>query len=103
MKKVMMFLMAGVVALAFTATVQAGSGEKISGEVTKVDGEFVEIKDAEGGSQKFHMDKTTKIMGELKVGALVEVENHDGHAMSVTAAAPAKDAAMGKMDAPERD
>jgi hypothetical protein len=33
------------------------------------------------------MDKTTKITGELKAGAKVEVENHDGHAMSVTVAA----------------
>ncbi len=97
MKKIMMFVMAGVVALSFAAVGQAGSSEKIKGEVTKVDGDFVELKDDKGASQKFHMDKTTKIMGELKVGAMVEVEDHDGHAMSVTAA-PAKDAAMGKME-----
>jgi len=97
MKKTVMFLMAGVVVLSFIATGYAGTGEKVSGEVVKVDGDFVELKDAKGGSQKFHMDKTTKIMGELKVGAMVEVEQHDGHAMSVTAA-QAKDAGMDKMD-----
>ena len=91
MKKLAMFLVAGIAAFAFA--VSAGAGEmaekastpKAKGEVVKADGEFVEIKTADGKTAKFHMDKTTKITGELKVGAMVEIEGASGHAMSVTA------------------
>ena len=99
MKKIGMFLMAGVMAFAFAANASAGemgekaSAPKVSGEVVKADGEFVEVKTADGKTQKFHMDKTTKIMGELKAGAVVEIEGAGGHAMSVTAAATERAAA----------
>jgi len=93
MKKIAMFLVAGVAVVAFAMSAGAGemaeksSAAKVSGEVMKADGEFVEIKTADGKMQKFHMDKTTKIMGELKPGAMAEIEGTDGHAISVTASA----------------
>ena len=91
MKKMALFLVAGIAAFAFAVGAGAGdmpsegSTPKVKGEVVKADGEFVEIKTAEGKTQKFHMDKTTKITGELKPGATVEIEGASGHAMSVTA------------------
>jgi hypothetical protein len=91
MKKWGMFLLAAVVALTFSVSAHAMkemAGAKVSGEVTAVDGEFVSVKNEKGETQKFHMDKTTKITGELKVGAKAEVEEHDGHAMSVMVAKP---------------
>jgi len=101
MKKMAMFLVAGMVAFAFA--VSAGAGEmaeksstpKVSGEVVKADGEFVEIKTADGKMAKFHMDKTTKIIGELKPGATVEIEGANGHAMSVMAHAAEKEKVAG--------
>jgi len=104
MKTFAMFLMAGMVAFAFAVSANAGemaeksSAAKVHGEVVKADGEFVEVKTNNGKTHKFHMDKTTKIMGELKPGAMVEIEDASGHAVSVTASAAADDAAAAHKD-----
>jgi len=96
MKKMAMFLVVGIVAFAFAVSANAGemagksSAAKVVGEMVKQDGDFVEIKTGEGKMQKFHMDKTTTITGELKPGAMLEIEGHDGHAMSVVVHAAEK-------------
>jgi len=85
-KKILM-LLAGVVTL-LAVSMPIGAMEMkegvVMGKVIKADGEFVTIKTAEGETKTFHMDKTTKITGELKAGAHVSIEDAKGHAMSVS-------------------
>lgn len=87
MKKIMMFLVAAMVALSFATVSFAGGGHKITGEVVKAEGEFVEVKDDKGKTHKLHVDKkSTKQTGEIKAGAKVEAQADDsGHATSITA------------------
>lgn len=87
MKKIMMFLVAAMVAISFSTISFAGGTHKISGEVVKAEGEFVEVKDDKGKTHKLHVDKKmTKQTGEIKAGAKVEAESDEkGHATSITA------------------
>ncbi len=90
MRRMVTFLFALVVALAFSVGANAMEkmqGAKVSGEVVSDDGEFIEIKTAAGEMKKYHKDKTTKMTGMVKAGAQVEIEAHESHAMSVTVAA----------------
>lgn len=87
MKRIMMFFAAALVAVSF-ATVSFASGtHKVTGEVVKAEGEFVEVKDDKGKTHKLHVDKKmTKQTGDIKAGAKVEAEMDDkGHATSITA------------------
>jgi hypothetical protein len=60
----------------------------LSGEVTKIDDKasVYMIKDAKGKEHKVHFDKTTVVTGEIKVGAMVEVDAAKGHAKSIKVA-----------------
>ncbi len=57
----------------------------LSGEIVKISGEMVDVKDAEGNVRSIHVDpKSTKKSGELKVGAKVSADvNKMGHANSI--------------------
>ncbi len=88
MKKVFMFFVAAVVAIniASFALAKEKGPHKVSGEVVKAEGEFVEVKDAKGKVHKFHVATSTKKSGEIKMGAMVEAEaDESGHALAITA------------------
>lgn len=77
-------LLLAVVASSFIWSGAALAGEmgNVSGEVTKVDGEMVTIKMADGSSKSVHVDpKGTKKEGDIKVGAHVSADvASSGHA-----------------------
>ncbi len=79
-------LVAVFVAFCFVfAFVTIGLAGEIKGEITKISGETVEVKDSAGKSHSIHVDPTgTKKTGELKVGAKVTADVNDkGHANSI--------------------
>lgn len=85
MKKLIMFFVAAMVAFSFATTTFASGDHKISGEITKVEGDMVTIKDDKGKEHKVHTDKSTKMSGEVKQGAKVEAETTDkGHATAIS-------------------
>ena len=85
MKKFIIFFVAAMVAFSFATTTFAGAGHKVSGEITKVEGDMVTIKDDKGKEHKVHTDKSTKTSGEVKQGAKVEAETTDsGHATMIS-------------------
>ena len=85
MKKFIMFFVAAMVAISL-ATVSYAGDKKVMGEVTKMEGDFVTVKDEKGKEMKIHTDKTTKMTGDIKAGSHVEAEVSDkGHATSITA------------------
>lgn len=61
------------------------AGKAITGEIVKIDGEMISIKDDTGKVQQVHVDpKATKKTGELKQGAKVTAQvNDQGHAESI--------------------
>lgn len=61
------------------------AGSTVSGEIVKIDGEMVSIKDNSGKVQQVHVDpKATKKTGDLKEGAKVTAQVNDkGHADSI--------------------
>lgn len=74
-----------VAVLSFVSLSWAGM---LSGEVTKIDDKasVYMVKDAKGKEHKVHFDKTTQVTGEVKVGAMVEVDEAKGHAKSIKVA-----------------
>ncbi len=85
MKKWIMFFVAAMVAFSFAATTFAAGEHKMSGEVTKVEGDMVTIKDDKGKEHKVHTDKSTKMSGDVKQGAKVDVQMTDkGHATEIS-------------------
>ena len=87
MKKGLTYLLvAGVmtISLATTGFAMKG-GHAIKGEVTKIEGDMVTVKDEHEKEHTFHVDaKATKKEGEIKVGAHVEVDaDKSGHANSI--------------------
>lgn len=85
MKKLIMFFVVAMVAFSFATTTFASGGHKVSGEVTKVEGDIVTIKDDKGKEHKVHTDKSTKMSGEVKQGAKVEAEMTDkGHGIMIS-------------------
>lgn len=62
-----------------------GEDHKTVGEVVKVEGEFVIVKTEDGKTQKFHVNKSTHLKGDVKSGSKVEVVSTDsGHAISMS-------------------
>jgi len=82
MKRILSSFVMAVVVLSFVSMIWAGM---ISGEVTKIDDKasVYMVKDAKGKEHKIHFDKTTQTTGEVKVGAMVEVDVAKGHAKSI--------------------
>lgn len=81
-------LAAAIVAFCFVlAVVNIGlamDSMKIEGKVSKIEGEYVFIKDYDGKVHKLHTDDSTKKTGDIKAGAEVEAEATDmGHAKSI--------------------
>jgi ribosomal protein S1 len=77
------FVLAAVaVSMIWVGTALAGAAGNVSGEVTKVDGDMVTIKMADGSTKSVHVDPAgTKKEGEIKVGAHVTADvTSGGHA-----------------------
>ena len=87
MKKGWTYLVAVLAVVAFsTVGFAGGKGHHIKGEVTKVDGSMVTVKDDHGKEHMLHVDDTTKQEGHIEAGAHVEAEATDsGHAKSIMA------------------
>jgi hypothetical protein len=91
MKKVLGLLGCLLLVVAFSGVGFAGSemGAKmegnLSGEIVKISGDMVDVKDNSGKIHSIHVDpKATKKTGELKVGAKVGADVTDsGHANSI--------------------
>jgi len=92
MKKILGLVGCLFLVVAFSGVGLAGSemGAKkegnVSGEIVKISGEMVDVKDSAGKVRSIHIDpKTTKKSGELKVGARVVADVNDmGHANSIS-------------------
>jgi hypothetical protein len=92
MKKILGLVGCLFLVVAFSGVGFAGSemGAKkegnISGEIVKISGEMVDVKDSEGKIHSVHVDpKGTKKTGELKVGVKVMADVNDmGHANSIS-------------------
>lgn len=80
MKRFVMMVLA--VSLVWVGSALAGAAGNVSGEVTKVEGEMVTIKAADGTTKSVHIDpRGTKKEGEIKVGAQVTADvTSGGHA-----------------------
>jgi hypothetical protein len=85
MKRILTSMIMIVAVLSFVSLSWAGM---LSGEVTKIDekASVYMVKDAKGKEHKVHFDKTTQVTGEVKVGAMVEVDEAKGHAKSIKVA-----------------
>jgi hypothetical protein len=61
------------------------AGQTLNGEIVKIDGAMVSVKDDSGKVTQIHVDpKTTQKTGELKEGAKVTAQVNDkGHAESI--------------------
>lgn len=83
MKRMLFGLVMAVAILSLVGTSWAGM---VMGDLVKIDtqGSFYFVKDKDAKEHKIHFDKTTKVTGEVKVGAKVEVdEDAKGHAVSI--------------------
>lgn len=83
MKKI--FGLIGVFAMVLALASVGLAAKTITGEIVKIDGEMVLIKDDSGKVEQVHVDpKGTKKTGELKQGAKVTAQvNDQGHAESI--------------------
>lgn len=72
---------------AFSGLTLAAGNEEIKGTVTKIEGDFYVVKDQAGNEHRAHVDKTTKMKGNVKEGSTVELHvNKSGHATEIEAA-----------------
>lgn len=80
MRKLMMVV--AVASFLWIGSALAGEKGNVSGEVTKMDGEMVTIKMADGTTRSVHVDPMgTKKEGNIKVGAKVTADvTSGGHA-----------------------
>lgn len=74
-----------IMVVAVLSFVSLGWSAEIKGKLEKIDqkGSFYYIKDEKGKEHKVHFDATTKKTGDIKVGAMVEVDEERGHAKSI--------------------
>jgi hypothetical protein len=64
---------------------QTGKGDMlIVGDLLKIEGEFYVVKDASGKEVRLHVNKDTKVVGNIKAGDKIEAQATDkGHAASI--------------------
>ncbi len=72
MKKVIAAVAMAFSVMAFSHMAQA-DGKGIEGTVTKIEGEYYYVKDKDGKEVKGHFNDKTKKVGDIKVGAMVEI------------------------------
>lgn len=81
MKRIFQFLLFTAIVISFASLSLAGT---IKGKLTKIDQKtsMYTIEDSKG-KHEVHVDASTKKKGEIKTGAMVEVEEERGHAKSI--------------------
>ena len=92
MKKLIGLIALAVVLGFVTATLSYAAGEMaapapqtVTGDVLKIEGEFYVVKDMTGKEVRLHVDKTTRLEGDLKAGDRIEAQvTEKGHALSIT-------------------
>jgi N-acetyl-beta-hexosaminidase len=58
--------------------------QTLQGELLKIEGEFYLVKDQTGKEVRLHVDKDTKMMGDITPGAKIEAQVWtDGYAISI--------------------
>lgn len=74
-----------IMAVAVLSFVSMGFAAMIKGKLEKIDekASTYVVKDAKGKTHKIHFDATTQKTGDVKVGAMVEVDEEKGHAKSI--------------------
>lgn len=83
MKKQIAAALLAMGVLSFSAAALA-DGKGIEGTLTKVEGEFYFVKDKAGKEVKGHFNASTKKVGDIKVGASVEIYIDDkGHTTEI--------------------
>ncbi len=80
MKRLLFSMVLGAALLSFIGTGWAGM---IKGTLTKIDGSFYMVKDDKGKEHKIHFNDQTKKEGDVKAGAMVVVDEAQGHANSI--------------------
>lgn len=67
------------------AAPQTGKGDLlVVGDLLRIEGEFYVVKDAFGKEVRLHVDKDTKVAGDIKAGDRIEAQATDkGHAASI--------------------
>ncbi|MGB3940526.1 MAG: hypothetical protein WBK96_03420 [Candidatus Manganitrophaceae bacterium] len=76
---------AGLLMLGLVFAANLSWAAMVSGKVVKADASSIIVKDDAGKEHKFVVDKTTKIEGDVKEGAKVQVDEDNGHAKSIKA------------------
>lgn len=75
-----LILAVAAVSFMWAGTALADAMGNVAGEITKVDGEMVTIKVADGSSKSVHVDpKGTKKEGDIKVGVHVTADVTPGN------------------------
>ncbi|MFQ5543081.1 MAG: hypothetical protein ACE5FY_01865 [Nitrospiria bacterium] len=93
MKKVTLFFMVMLLSVSF-ATIGFSGGDHAGahvtkGEVVKIEGAMVTVKDDHGKEHSFHVNSSTHTEGKIEVGAHVDVDSTKdggGHANSMKVA-----------------
>lgn len=75
----------GLATLTYAAEEPMAAGSQtVKGDLLKIEGEFYVVKDASGKELRLHVDKSTKVEGDVKAGDKIEAQATDkGHAISV--------------------
>jgi len=83
MKYVLLSPMRAPTVMAASGDTAAPGSQAIKGDLLKIDGEFYVVKKASGKEVRLHVDKTSKVEGELKPGDKIEAQaSEKGHALS---------------------
>jgi len=82
MKRIIFAVIAAAAFLSFTSGSWA---EMVSGDLVKIDGSFYVVKSKDGKEHRIHFNDSTQKSGDIKPGAMVDVDNDNGHAKSIKA------------------
>lgn len=87
MKRLFWLTFGAFVATVSLGTVVALAGMTVKGEIVKISGDIVHVKDTKGNVHEIHNDPGgTRRTGEVKVGAMIEADvTGSGHANSIMA------------------
>ena len=80
-----LFLVVAFAGVGFSGSDMGSKKGNLSGEIVKMSGEMVDVKDRQGKIHAVHIDPvTTQKSGELKVGGMVGADvTPNGHAESI--------------------
>lgn len=75
----------GLAPLTYAADEPAAAGSQtVKGDLLKIEGEFYVVKDTAGKEVRLHVDKSTKLEGNIRTGDKIEAQaTEKGHATSI--------------------